>query len=696
MRALHQSQLGRTLSALALFSVVGCSRIVSPGGSAGGNTLSGIVQLARVSGATISVFEMQSDGSKGPLLASTTTNSNGDYTVNLGKYSGHVIIESVGGSYSDEATGATKTASLLSAISEASSATNAPVTPMSTLVKERTLALLATSSLSEAKTQAVSEVAGLFGVSAEDLLVIPTSATALSSLNTRATRAALGLAAFSYFLKDFRHADSEVSVDDALSALAEDLKDDGQINGSTSSTVAKKLAMEWRASMAAAKTAASANSNLVFSKLSSEILAEVSSTTLDTGSELDGLQEDGSFYINGVNTGLQGGTGLFIEKYYYLGGLAQVENGPMEDGYYYKDGEKANEPIGGINYANGELANGVAGSGQMYFYANGKLIGTYDGSMASNGYGTVTFTTVPDATFSYNGYLNFVLTDIHLSAGATLTTNGTITFNGSSNNYGTVNGGETTFNDSALNIGTITGTVTFNDNSRNYMDGIVGTGNATFNDSSYNFGTVGGNATFNNSSFQYGWVGGNVTLNDSSTTGGDVGGAITDNRIASCNDDCYLEGSSPTYAQGLNLGTKRQGPGGTILTLQYANGSSGFKIWKEDNGNRILNATGLIANGWQKMLVSAGTAFSASDFTAGSNIAGRVCPTHVFLNHDNMTATNRCVYYDEGNTAQTLDADSSTGQEGLDWLTEWIVSLPGKDRLHLIMKAILIRVLIKA
>ena len=373
----------------------------------------------------------------------------------------------------------------------------------------------------------------------------------------------------------------------------------------------------------------------------------------------------GSIFVGGTITGTKtwnGFTGQYSKsgasydgKYFFGGHLRQPEDGQ----------------VGGDYYANGELANGVAGSGQMYFYANGKLIGTYDGSMASNAYGTVTFTTVPDATFSYNGYLNFVLTDIHLSAGATLTTNGTITFNGSSNNYGTVNGGETTFNDSALNIGTITGTVTFNDNSRNYMDGIVGTGNATFNDSSYNFGTVGGNATFNNSSFQYGWVDGNVTLNDSSTLDGTVGGAITDNRIASCNDDCYLEGSSPTYAQGLNLGTKRQGPGGTILTLQYANGSSGFKIWKEDNGNRILNATGLIANGWQKMLVSAGTAFSASDFTAGSNIAGRVCPTHVFLNHVNMTATNRCVYYDEGNTAQTLDADSSTGQEGLDWLTEW-------------------------
>ncbi|NBX75507.1 MAG: hypothetical protein EBQ92_03060 [Proteobacteria bacterium] len=317
MRTNLGNYIKQSLCICVFLTNFGCSKILSP---SGGNTLSGVVQLARVSGATISVYEMLSDGSKGSLLASTTTDSNGEYTVSLGTYSGSVIIESVGGTYIDEATGSTKTASSLSALTDASAASNAPITPMSHLVKERTIALLATNTLSEAKTQAVSEVAGLFGVSAEDLSVTPTSATALSSLNTRATRAALGLAAFSYLLKDFRHSGSAVSVEGALEALAEDLKDDGKINGSVTSTVAKKLAMEWKTSMAAAKTAAAENSNLVFSKLSSEILAEVSSTTLDTGSELEGLQEDGSFYINGVNTGLTNGTGLFLDQNFYNNG----------------------------------------------------------------------------------------------------------------------------------------------------------------------------------------------------------------------------------------------------------------------------------------------------------------------------------------------------------------------------------------
>jgi hypothetical protein len=138
-----------------------------------------------------------------------------------------------------------------------------------------------------------------------------------------------------------------------------------------------------------------------------------------------------------------------------------------------------------------------------------------------------------------------------------------------------------------------------------------------------------------------------------------------------CVGDCYLEGTAPNFAQDLAVGTERQGPSGSILSLQFANGASGFKIWKEKSGSKILNATGLVANGWQKTLTRIGTAFSTTDFTTGSNIAGRVCPTHVFLSHNEgqMTAENRCVYYDAGNAAQALNA--AIGIEAEDRLSNW-------------------------
>jgi hypothetical protein len=147
-----------------------------------------------------------------------------------------------------------------------------------------------------------------------------------------------------------------------------------------------------------------------------------------------------------------------------------------------------------------------------------------------------------------------------------------------------------------------------------------------------------------------------------------------------CSGDCYLEGSSPGFAQDLDIGIERLGPSGTTLTLQYADDSSEwFKIWKEKGGDRILNSTGLVGNGWQKQLTRAGIGFTETDFTAASSIEGRVCPPHVFFSHSNMTAAGRCLYYDTGNMSQRLDAACPSGNctsplvanEASDWLQHW-------------------------
>jgi hypothetical protein len=173
----------------------------------------------------------------------------------------------------------------------------------------------------------------------------------------------------------------------------------------------------------------------------------------------------------------------------------------------------------------------------------------------------------------------------------------------------------------------------------------------------------------------YRWNGASITFGDYgdySNTNKTVRCVLPNNVVvttASCAGDCYMEGSAPNYAQDLAIGAERLGPSGVTMSLQFANGTSGFKIWKEKSGSKILNATGLVANGWQKQLTRAGTGFSANDFTVGSNIAGRACPTHVFLSHSNMTASGRCLYYDNINPSQTLNA--AAGTEAQDWLMGW-------------------------
>jgi hypothetical protein len=143
-------------------------------------------------------------------------------------------------------------------------------------------------------------------------------------------------------------------------------------------------------------------------------------------------------------------------------------------------------------------------------------------------------------------------------------------------------------------------------------------------------------------------------------------------------NDCYNEGVAPNYAQDLPIGSERKGPLDVTMTLQYANGADGFKIWKEKSGTKILNATGLVSNGWQKTLNRVGNALSASDFTTSSNIAGRVCPPNVFINHDLMTAADRCLYFDNGSSVQRLDAAGTSTFETSDWLQAWSRPLTGR------------------
>ena len=167
---------------------------------------------------------------------------------------------------------------------------------------------------------------------------------------------------------------------------------------------------------------------------------------------------------------------------------------------------------------------------------------------------------------------------------------------------------------------------------------------------------------------------GSYSSNSSSVTPAASNNACSNSVSAQRPNDCYNEGVAPNYAQDLPIGTERKGPLDVIMTLQYANGTDGFKIWKEKNGTRILNATGIVATGWQKQLTRAGTSFSGDLVSSDiiSQIAGRVCPPNVFLNHSDMTATGRCLYYDAGNLQQSLDRDHSTagGTEGVDWLRQ--------------------------
>lgn len=72
-----------------------------------GIVMSGVAAKGLIAGGTVEAYSITDGGQKGDLLASATTSSDGSYTLDIGDYSGPVLVEVTGGTYLDEATGNT-------------------------------------------------------------------------------------------------------------------------------------------------------------------------------------------------------------------------------------------------------------------------------------------------------------------------------------------------------------------------------------------------------------------------------------------------------------------------------------------------------------------------------------------------------------------------------------------------------------
>ena len=120
---------------LSLLVFAGCSGggggspSVSPAPST--SSISGVASKGPISGGTVRVYGVTSAGAKGEQIGTATTNSGGSYTLTIGSYTGPVIVEVAGGTYTDEATGATNVpAPTMRAVVNAGSSTTLAVTPL--------------------------------------------------------------------------------------------------------------------------------------------------------------------------------------------------------------------------------------------------------------------------------------------------------------------------------------------------------------------------------------------------------------------------------------------------------------------------------------------------------------------------------------------------------------------------------------
>lgn len=214
------------------------------GGGGGGGTnslqITGNVVDAPLVGATVNLYLLNADGSKGALLGTTTTDGSGAFSVTLSPSpASPVLAEATGGSYIDEVTEQPVTLSPSDSLTAVlpPGTKRATITPLTHMAAERARALAeAGTPLETAVSSSNIGVAAQFGL--QDIIgTIPGSARDSAQMQTadrEQRRYSLVLAGIA------QEADSlNVRAIDLAAALAADMKDgilDGK-NGSTAITM---------------------------------------------------------------------------------------------------------------------------------------------------------------------------------------------------------------------------------------------------------------------------------------------------------------------------------------------------------------------------------------------------------------------------------------------------------------------------
>lgn len=217
-------------------ATVGCTNssfhTSNPSSTSSSQKLSGMVSLGPVSNSSVSVHKVNSDGSRGEEVATTTTDSNGKYQVDIPSDATTIEVVATGGSYKEESSGAEVSMHLeeVSAlVDNVSTHTDVAVTVLTEIAANRSKELIeAGSSVSSAITTAQAEVQEATGVS--DILESPADPTSsVTTTSSESAQYAVVLAGISELAQD-----KDATSIQITEALVEDFKNDGQFDGSDS------------------------------------------------------------------------------------------------------------------------------------------------------------------------------------------------------------------------------------------------------------------------------------------------------------------------------------------------------------------------------------------------------------------------------------------------------------------------------
>lgn len=214
--------LGRAI--VPLFILLLLSACSSGGGGSDGvvsgtSSVSGIASKGPIDGGVVTVYAINSSGTKGSALGSSTTASDGSYSLDIGDYSGSVIVEVVGGTYTDEATADIANNSILRvAVPDVSGNISASVTAYTEIAVQFAGATLSEANINVANSLVSTMLGGVDIVSTAPADVTDSS----SQISTQAEKEyGLALATISQIVSDGVYSSVSIAINDIVADLSD-------------------------------------------------------------------------------------------------------------------------------------------------------------------------------------------------------------------------------------------------------------------------------------------------------------------------------------------------------------------------------------------------------------------------------------------------------------------------------------------
>jgi hypothetical protein len=209
-------------AASVLLAQAGCGGGGGSGSTGPQSSVSGTAAKGVIKNGTVKIYALNADGSRGRLLATTSTDDNGKYSKSLGVYSGPVIAYAFGG-YTDEATGEPVTLSeanaLRAALPMASGAVTLPITGLTELAVRKAGSQLTASAISNANAL----VSSVFKVDIMGSVPIEATAAAMNAtgVTTNQLDYTLALAGLSQLAAQSPGATPSDRLESALATLSQ-------------------------------------------------------------------------------------------------------------------------------------------------------------------------------------------------------------------------------------------------------------------------------------------------------------------------------------------------------------------------------------------------------------------------------------------------------------------------------------------